>query len=103
MSSRIELHEILCEILGSRNVYFEPPETLKMKYPCIVYERSNIDVIYADNKSYTNNTRYSIILMDANPDSQTIYKLLELPGIRFDRHFSTNNLNHDVFELYFKK
>ena len=41
MKTRYELHEFLCEILGSRNVYFQPPESVKMKYPAIVYERTD--------------------------------------------------------------
>ena len=32
MDRRLKLHEELCDILGSRNVYFQPPETVKMKY-----------------------------------------------------------------------
>ena len=45
MKTRYELHEFLCEILGSRNVYFQPPESVKMKYPAIVYERTEIKIV----------------------------------------------------------
>ena len=99
--SRLELHEILCDILGSRNVYFQPPESLKMKYPCIVYERSGIDEIFADNSEYRNLKRYTITYIDEDPDSETPDKLQAVRYCYFDTHFKADNLNHDVFTLYF--
>lgn len=101
MSRRLELHQILKEILGSDNVYFQPPEKFKMKYPCIVYERSDYDIIHADDYPYITRKRYQITVIDPNPDSKLPDKIAGLPTIRFDRHFATSNLNHDVFELYF--
>ena len=37
MERRLELHEALCEVLGSRNVYFQPPDNVTMRYPCFVF------------------------------------------------------------------
>ena len=42
MKTRLELDEELVKILGSKNVYFQPPESLKLNYPAIVYSLSNI-------------------------------------------------------------
>ena len=42
MGTRIELQSKLEELLGSRQVYYQPPETVKMEYPAIVYSKSNI-------------------------------------------------------------
>ena len=99
--SRLDLHEILCEILGSRNVYFQPPESIKLKYPCIVYERSQIQTEKADNLNYTSHKQYTVTVIDKDPDSEVPDKLLNLPYIRFDRHFVVDNLNHEVFTLYY--
>jgi len=33
MGTRLELQNLLENILGSRNVYFQPPENLKLNYP----------------------------------------------------------------------
>ena len=99
--SRLDLHEILVEILGSRNVYFQPPESFKLQYPCIVYERSNIYTDYADNINYIKKNQYSVMVIDKNPDSIIPNKLLELPYCQFNRHFVIDNLNHDVLILYF--
>ncbi len=99
--SRLELHEILVGILGSRNVYFQPPESFKLQYPCIVYERNNILVEYADNTNYRNMKQYSVMVIDKDPDSTIPDKLMKLPYCQFNRHFVVDNLNHDVLILYF--
>ena len=43
MASRIKLQAKLEELLGSRNVYYQPPETLKIEYPAIIYSKSRIN------------------------------------------------------------
>lgn len=98
--TRIELQEKLEEILGTENVYFQPPETIKMKYPCIVYERSGGDSDYADDNPYSYRFRYTVTVIDRNPDSLIPGKVALLPMCNIDRHFTSNNLNHDVFTLY---
>lgn len=101
MDRRLELHEMLCEILGSRNVYFQPPESLKMKYPAIEYERDKIDNKFADNEPYMQSIRYTITVIDEDPDSEIVNKVSELPMCSHDRHFTSDNLNHDTFTLYY--
>lgn len=99
--SRLELQKILENLMGSRNVYFQPPETVKLQYPCIVYNRSEVDVIHADNLSYATKKLYSLMLIDRNPDSEFVDKILSLPYCNFDRHYAAENLNHDIFTIYF--
>lgn len=101
MRSRLELHEILCNILGSKNVYFQPPETMKLSYPCIVYSRTGMPNRFADNLPYKQDRKYQITVIDKNPDSTIPDRVCLLPLVRFTNHFTSENLNHDVFELYF--
>lgn len=101
MSKRLELHEILVDVLGSRNVYFQPPETVKMKYPCIVYGLENSRSVYADDDLYMINKSYSVTIIDSDPDSLIPDKLQLLPYCRYSRHFSNDNLNHYVFTIYY--
>lgn len=96
---RMKLGKILREFC--QNVYFQPPETVKLKYPCIIYNRSSGDTEFADNKPYTFTHRYEIMIIDPNPDSDIIEKVAALPMCRMDRHYTAENLNHDVFSLYF--
>jgi len=102
MKSRLDLHKKLCELLGSKNVYFQPPESVKMSYPAIVYKRSDIQNIHADNNPYLQFHGYEITVIDKNPDSDIPKAISQLPLCRFNRHFNADNLNHDVFVLYTK-
>lgn len=101
MDRRLSLQEILVNILGSNNVYFQPPETIRLQYPCIIYERSDIDKKYADNRTYTSMVRYSLTLITRSPESDLVKSILELPYCSYDRYYAADTLNHDVFTLYY--
>lgn len=107
MGNRLELHEILCELVnieepdGDRHVYFDPPESVKMKYPAIRYNRKNVDVLHANDAIYKTMTCYELTVIDSKPDSDLIDKLLLLQYCSYDRHYKANNLNHDTFTLYY--
>ena len=101
MDSRPNLQTKLEQILGSRNVYFQPPESIKLNYPAIVYKRSNIQNTFADNEVYKQSYFYEITVIDRKQDSQITKRLSKLPKIRFDRSFTYDNLNHDVFTIYY--
>ena len=101
MGRRLELHEMLCEALGSRNVYFQPPASKVMEYPCIRYNLSDIDNVYADNLPYLQNTAYQITVIDRDPDSAIVERVSKIPGIRFNRYYTAENLNHTIFILYY--
>lgn len=98
---REELQFLFEQLLGSRNVYFQPPESFKMDYPCIVYERSGIRPDRANNKLYLQHKRYTVTVIDEDPESELPDKLSGLEYCNFDRHFTSDHLNHDVFTLYF--
>lgn len=99
LRSRLGLDEILRSI--APNVYFQPPETIKIKYPCIVYSLDDIDTDYADNLPYMMTKRYQLTLITKDPDSELIDEIIILPKCRFVRSFTSDNLNHYVFEIYY--
>lgn len=99
--NRSELHDILCEILGSRNCYFSPPSSIQLKYPCIIYSLSNILQVHADNRSYQNTKRYTVTVVDSNPDSDIPEKLLDIQYCSWDRNYTTDGLYHYVFTIFF--
>lgn len=98
---REELQDILESILTSSNVYFQPPETVKMTYPCIVYSRLSGDTKFAGDKPYSFRILYQVIVIDKDPDSVYPARVASLPECVFDRHYTSNNLNHDVFNVYY--
>lgn len=101
MRTPSELGECFCEVLSSRNVYFQPPESAKMKYPCVVYHFSRFEQRHADDISYLNHKCYMVKFIDKDPDSAIPEKILALPMCRFDRFYTADGLNHWVFILYF--
>ena len=101
MARRLELQQKMEDILGSRNVYYQPPANVQMKYPAIVYSRDYDSAQHGDNRAYRRTKRWQITLIDQNPDSPTNQLIEELPMCSFSRHYSSDNLNHDVYDLYF--
>ena len=101
MGSRIELQILLESILGSRNVYFQPSASLRLNYPAIVYSLSKIQAEHADDDKYLINRSYDLTLIDPDPDSQFVDKILKQPYCSFDRSFKSDNLNHFTFTIYF--
>lgn len=101
MPSRLELQTLLENVLGSRNVYYQPPESVKMQYPAIVYSRSSIDNIHANDSVYKQNYAYEIVVIYDDPDSDLPVKMSKLPMCRFDRGYVSDNLYHDSFTLYY--
>jgi hypothetical protein len=101
MGQRLELQALLIDLLGSSNVYFQPPPTIQLKYPCIIYKRDRIDTEYAENKPYKHKKRYQVTVVDSDPDSIIHEKVADLPLCSYDRFYTADNLNHDVYNLFF--
>ena len=101
MADRPNLQTFLEEFLGSRNVYFQPPESMQLKYPAIVYSRKKIDNKHAGNTVYQQLFSYELTVIDKDPDSEIVRKVSMLPTCKHDRHFKSDNLNHDVFTIYY--
>lgn len=99
--SRMDLQIKLEEALGNENVYFQPPESLKMSYPCIRYSLNNVKSKYADNAVYNSRKSYTVILIHKNPVNDVVDKLLEMPYCTLSRpSYGKDGLNHWVFTIY---
>lgn len=72
-----------------------------MSYPCIVYQRYNALTSFADNVPFRHTKRYQVTVIDSDPDSPIPDKVAALPMCLHNRFFVANNLNHDVFNLYY--
>lgn len=99
---REQLHVELKELLGSNNVYFQPPPSLRMSYPAIVYSRNRIASLNANDKIYKTNVQYLITVIDEDPDSEIVERLSYFRNARHDRHYESDGLNHDVFTIFMK-
>lgn len=106
MAQRLALHDLFIDILGTRGqektrVYFQPPSTIEMHYPCIVYRLDKVDSTFANDEPYTTARCYQVQVIDANPDSEIPEKIGKMPKCAFDRHFTAGNLNHYNYNLYY--
>lgn len=98
--TRLELSAILRSLLGTKNVYFQPPANARMEYPCIVYSAQAMTSWHADNEPYTLHDRYRIIYIDKDPDSIVPRKIGRLPGARAAQPYTSDNLHHWPFEIW---
>lgn len=101
MGLRTDLHDIFVGILGSNHVYFQPPASVQLMYPCIIYKRTRNDARFADNMPYSIIRQYTVTIIDRNPDSDIPDKIAELSMCTMDRTYTADNLNHYVFNIYY--
>lgn len=99
MGQRLQLHQLLETFTD--NVYFQPPNNIQLKYPCIIYKRDFADTKFADDKPYNHKIRYAITVIDQDPDSEIPSKVASMSLSLFNRFYTADNLNHDVYNVYF--
>jgi len=103
---RLVLHEKFIGILGTKGqpisrVYFQPPSTITMEYPCIIYTRSKRKDFFSNNGLYLGMKQYLVTIVDKNPDSLLPDKVMAISYCSFNAHFAKDSLNHDVYTLYY--
>lgn len=101
MADRLDLQGLLEELLESRNVYYQSPESVKMQYPAIRYSKKKIESVHANDSKYLMRDCYELIVISRTPDHPVIKKLLELPYCSYDRQYIADNLYHDVLTIYY--
>ena len=106
---RIGLHNLICNKFAeidewstdaSKHVYYQPPASMKLNYPCVVYRLEDMPIIHANNLPYHWDHAYQMTVIDRDPESKVREKMAELPTCRFVRSFVSENLNHYVFRIY---
>lgn len=102
MGSRLELHDEFIELLGSRNVYYQPPASVLMQYKCIRYNRSTDDVKHANNRIYTSTKCYEGVVIGYDPDDDLPDRLRQhFQMCSLGKPYVVNNLYHFPFTLYY--
>lgn len=105
MKDRLELDDILAGIIGitesdgDRHTYYNPPPSVRMRYPAIKYSLSNAASKYANNGVYNVAPTYEVILIDEEVDTQYLIPMLHIPQCRFNRFYIAEGLNHWVFTI----
>lgn len=97
--ARLDLHNVLLGIC--ENVYYRSPESVSMVYPAIRYQKKEPDVKYANNKKYISVNCYEIIVISTRADDPINEKIADLEYCKWDRGYRYDNLEHDVYTVYF--
>ena len=101
--NRLELSDLLSSIMydcgEEPHLYFQPPESVKLEYPCIVYHLRTMTAKYADDKPYTINIGYDITYITRSPASQVPTRLVKEPMFGFDRYYPADNLHHYSYTM----
>ena len=97
-SKRTILADVLDEIC--KHVYYQPPESVRLHYPCIVYKLAELSPWHANNKVYHHMEKYTLTVIDQDPDSELRDVVSELRFCRMTRSFENDNLHHWVFNIY---
>ena len=99
--TRLEIQSILENILGSRNVYYQPPASIKINYPAIIYSLESMTNDHASNGVYLTKKAYKVVYVDSNPDNEMISVLNNVIHSTFNSHYVSDNLNHYAYTIYF--
>jgi len=101
MGTRSELASILIGIAGEGHVYFQPPSSEKLKYPCIIYRLQQLESFKADNIKYKKHRQYMVLLVSKDADDPMIEDINDLPYCSHQNRYVADNLYHDSFILYY--
>lgn len=99
--TRLDFQKFLETLKGDRNVYFQPPSTVLMKFPAIRYNLADINDLSADNIDYKQHDVYMVTYITDDPDDVMIRTLAKLPYSKLDRWYAANNLNHYVYTIFY--
>ena len=101
MGTREDLDALFCETLGSDHVYFQPPENLRLQYPCIIYSLNGHFDRNADNDTYHRRRVYDMLFITRDPDSELIETLADLPYCSMGTPYTADNLHHYPYTIYY--
>lgn len=96
--SRLDLQDAFENLCP--NVYFQPTPSIKLNYPCIIYEVRSGDTIYADDLPYRFMHSYTVTYVDSDPDATTPIEIAKMRFCKMDRRFTSDNLYHTIFIIY---
>lgn len=95
---RVELHNLLKTIVN--NVYYQPPASVKMVYPCIRYSRVPGFERHADNSKYIDRNSYDMVYITRTPDDNAVECLRNIKYCKFNRMYTSDNLYHYTFKIF---
>ena len=99
-----DVRDILYTINNTKNVYYDPPTSIQMKFPCFRFNMNNTDVKFADNFAYLRTKRWTVtyITRDVEDIDPVVKGMLDtFKYCSQETQFKSDNLQHVVFNLYY--
>ena len=81
-------------------MYFQQPENVRMKYPCIRYSSQAMTTEHANNRPFAIHDHYRVIVIDGDPLSPYPKMISEMQGARAAQPYVSDNLYHWPFDLW---
>ena len=104
LTRKVELITEALKHIGISNVYFEPPQSIKLKYPCAVFKRGVISSRHAGNIIYKIDDSFDLTYIRLDPDDDMTHDILNIfRQIRHTRTFVADGLHHDQYKLYYNQ
>lgn len=101
-ANRLELSDLLQKVSADAgehiNLYHQPPENVKLEYPCIIYKLDNMPSNYADDRPYITTISYELTYITRSPVSEVPANLVKVPKMAFDRYYVYENLHHYTYK-----
>lgn len=105
LNRRITFDKKLRQILQDNgldvNIYFEPPRSISVKTPNILYKLDRSKPIYGDNKAYVDIAEYTVIFRTKEPCCIIHNDLLKLGQSSFVSKYTKDGLNHYQYKIYY--
>lgn len=101
MAPRLQLQQLLSSISGVKKVYFQPPESIRLEFPCIIYKENPGMKRNASNEEYKYDKQYEVVFITNDPDSTVPDVIRKLRYCSFTQKFTSDNLHHFVYRLYY--
>lgn len=101
MDKRLSLQKELEKLAGA-NVYFQPPASVHLAYPCVIYNLAVGDIKRADDGVYSYTNRFELMFIYRKPNMEIVEKVMRaFPMCSVSRIYIADNLYHYAFNLYY--
>lgn len=91
------------ESTNTGKVYFQPPSSVHLEYPCWVVERAKVYQPKANNRTYLFQVGYRCMYMNrVEPDPEVLDMIpRRYECCQYQNHYVVDNIHHDVFLIYY--
>lgn len=101
MNDRSQILKDKFEELGIEHVYTQPPESVKLEYPCVIIRATSGTTMYAGNLPYHYEDRFEVTYIRRSRDPDMVREIaMAFPKCGHDRSYAADNLYHSIFVIY---